>query len=143
MIVEADTEHTTVNNEDHYLQLLPIQVKSEESLKVSVKPYFNGYIKETGNGLSSVFRGRPLNGKVKHLPNSYAAVIKFSRANAPLNDSSEMEHDDTEEKISCHTHSKTTKITCWNYDLPCDDNTNALDKALSYARLATVMSKDC
>ena len=141
MIIEANTEHTATNNEEHHLQLLPIQVKNEGSLQASVKPFFNGYIKESDNGLSSVFRGRPLNGKVKHLADSYAAVIKFSRASA-LDDSSEMEQDDQEEKISCHTYSKTTEITSWNYDLPCDDNTNALDKALSYARLATVMSKD-
>ena len=144
MIIEANTESTKTNNEEHFLQLLPIKVKSEGSLQANIKPFFNGYIKESNQGLSNVFRGRPLNGKIVDLPNAYAAVLKFSRSNTMNDtaDSSEMEHDDHEEKIVCHTHSKTAKITCWNYDLPCDDNTNALDKALSYARLANVMSED-
>ena len=145
MIIEANTDSVTTNNEDHFLQLLPIQVKSKESFPANVKPFFNGYIKDSNQGMSAVFRGRPLNGKTVSLPNSYAAVVKLSKGGSnTLNDtdSSEMEHDNVEEKVIAHTIAKSSKVTVWSYDLPCDDKNNALEKALSYAKLLSVMSNE-
>ena len=55
---------------------------------------------------------------------------------------SDMDQDDPEDKTQCHTTAKTSKITSWNYDLPYDDSNNPLQKALCFARLADVMSKE-
>ena len=51
-----------------------------------------------------------------------------------------IEHDNVEEKVIAHTIAKSSKVTVWSYDLPCDDKNNALEKALSYAKLLRVMS---
>ena len=90
-----------------------------------------------------MFRGHPLNGQLVKLEQRHALVVKLSKGNA-LNDtdSSDMDQDDPEDKTQCHTTAKTSKITSWNYDLPCDDSNNPLQKALCFARLADVMSKE-
>ena len=123
-------------------------MKNESSFQANIQPFFNDYIQPSSNvkdssSFSTVFRGHPLNGQLVKLEQRHALVVKLSKGNA-LNDtdSSDMDQDDPEDKTQCHTTAKTSKITSWNYDLPCDDSNNPLQKALCFARLADVMSKE-
>ena len=148
MIIEVKSEGVSEKTQDHFLQSVPIKVKNEASFQANIQPFFNDYIQPSSNAkdnssFSTVFRGHPLNGQLVKLEQRHALVVKLSKGNA-LNDtdSSEMDHDDPEDKIQCHTTAKTSKITSWNYDLPCDDSSNPLQKALCFARLADVMSKE-
>ena len=150
MIIEVNGEGVIEKTEEHFLQTVPVKVKNEASFQANVQPFFKDYIRPSSEtdkkddwSFSTIFRGHPLNGTINELNQRHALVVKLSRGNA-LNDtnSSEMEQDEAEEKIQCHTTAKTSKITAWNYDLPCDDSNNPLQKALCFARLADVMSKE-
>ena len=148
MIIEVKSEGVPEKIQDHFLQLVPIKVKNESSFQANIQPFFNDYIQPSSNvkdssSFSTVFRGHPLNGQLVKLEQRHALVVKLSKGNA-LNDtdSSDMDQDDPEDKTQCHTTAKTSKITSWNYDLPCDDSNNPLQKALCFAGLADVMSKE-
>ena len=149
MIIEVNSEGVEEKNEPHFLQTVPVKVKNESSFQANVKPFFKDYIKPSSSekdnsNLSTIFRGHPLNGQVVELDQKHALVVKLSRGGNALNDTdcSEMEQDEVEDKIQCLTMAKTSKITAWNYDLPGDDSSNTLRKALCFARLADVMSKE-
>ena len=132
-----------VTEKDHYLQFIPAKVHFND--KANIKPFFNDYIIEKDNELSSVLRGRSLNGKLVEMQDQNAVVLKVPNASnqirADLIEDDEMNGHSSNE-IECRTMNVCEKITVWNYDLPSDKGTDPLSKALLYANLAKVLHSE-
>ncbi len=126
---------TTVKADDHYLQFVPVKMKDGVA-DAKVKPFFTDCIQEKSEGeLSTVLRGRPLDGKVIALDNFKAAIVKV-----PNSASGAFKHGDSSEEgdIECHTISSCNKITVWNYDMPHAKGQDPLSRGLAYAELARI-----
>ena len=63
-----------LTSQDHYLQFIPAKIHSND--KANIKPFFNDYILNKDGELSSVLRGRPLNGKIVEFKDHKAIVMK-------------------------------------------------------------------
>ena len=133
-----------VTEKDHYLQFIPAKIHFND--KAKIKPFFNDYIIEKDNELSSVLRGRPLNGKLVEMQDQNAVVLKVPNASnqirADLIEDDEMNGHSSSNEIECRTMNVCEKITVWNYDLPSDKGTDPLSKALLYANLAKVLNSE-
>ena len=136
-----------LTSQDHYLQFIPAKIHFND--KANIKPFFNDYILNKDGELSSVLRGRPLNGKIVEFKDHKAVIMKVpntsNQIKADLMEDEDMsgeDGDNSHETVECRTMAKCDKMTVWNYDLPSDKGTDPVSKALLYANLAKILHSE-
>ncbi|XP_049884421.1 ribonuclease H2 subunit C [Pectinophora gossypiella] len=106
--------------------------KIEEDGPAEVRKYFKPYIKEDGSeGLTSTFRGHPLDGTELSLPAGYRAVL-VTEAKRPL-----AEQADRRFQVA----GGFKQFTHWNWDKKPSKNDDVV-KALDWADLAEAIHGD-
>jgi len=134
--IEGLEKAQDVSYDGTYLQHIPAKIDYEGP--ANVKNFFTNFTsqneKESNTPLFNAFRGRPLNGRIVHLPKNYSAwVIQSANRN-----SSNVSEDETK-SVKYVPMARTNKITVWNYDKE-GDLDNPLSRALQWTEICDALA---